>query len=172
MIKLDNYYLRSIEEDDLSWMKDLRNDESTWSNLGNFAPLNDYKQKKWFESLNSRDDAQYFVFGQDKENLGIVRITDIDRANRSMCVGGDILPDHRGKGHAKQMYKLIFKLGFDIWGLHRLWLMVLATNKVGIHVYQKMGFIEEGKQRQSIFKDGKFIDYVMMSILEDEYRKK
>lgn len=172
MIKLNDYWLRAVEGSDLSWMKDLRNDESTWSNLGHFTFLNDAKQQKWFENINARDDVEYLIFGHKKDNLGIVRITDIDWVNRSMCVGGDILPEHRGKGHAKHKYELIFKLGFNIWGMHRLWLLVLATNKVAIHVYEKMGFVEEGKQRKAIYKNGEFVDYIMMSILDQEYYKK
>lgn len=172
MIHHKKYWLRAVEESDLGWMKELRNDETTWSNLGHVVLLNDAMQRQWFERLTSRDDAHYFVFGQEQESLGIVRVTDVDRINRSMCVGGDILAAHRGKGHAKAMYELIFQLGFDVWNMHRLWLFVLASNAVGMHVYEKMGFRVEGKQREAIFRAGEYVDYVMMSILESEYRKR
>ncbi len=172
MITQNNYWLRAVEEDDLTWMKELRNDESTWSQLGNFVFLNEARQKQWFEKINISDKVEYLVFGFKATNLGIVRLTEIDRINRSMCVGGDILPQHRGKKHALPMYELIQKLGFDVWGMNRLWLLVLATNEVAVHVYKKVGFKEEGVQRLAILKDGKFVDYVMMSILNDEYQNK
>jgi|SRR3989339_1076779 len=171
MIQIKNFFLRAIEEEDLLWMKDLRNDEKIWSNLGNFVFLNNYHQKKWYESINNKNNVLYLIFGYKKQNLGIVRITDIDRINRSMCVGGDILSKYHGHGYAKYMYQLIFKLGFDTWGMHRLWLLVLANNRIAKHVYLKMGFIEEGRQRSAIYKKGKFLDYIMMSILDNEYKK-
>ncbi len=171
MITHQAYWLRPVEETDLDWLKELRNHESTWSQLGHFIMLNDVRQRHWFESLSARSDVEYLIFGHHKDRLGLIRLTDIDRINRSACVGGDIHPAHRGKGHAVIMYRLIFRLCFEEWGLHRLWLLVLDTNEVAKHVYTKLGFIEEGKQRQAIFRNGQFIDYLMMSILESEYRK-
>lgn len=171
MIRNGEYWLRPVEATDLSWIKNLRNDDTTWSQLGNFAFINDERQARWFERINGTDAIEYLVFGHKKDNLGLVRLTDIDRINRSMCVGGDILPERRGQGHAEHMYRLIFKLGFDIWGLHRLWLLVLSTNDVAKHVYQKLGFVEEGVQRQAIYRQGNFVDYILMSLLENEYKR-
>lgn len=172
MVKLSDYYLRALEENDLSWLKSLRNDESTWSQLGHFVFLNNEKQKKWFDSLNTRSDAQYLVFGKGDQALGIVRLTEIDWGNRSICVGGDMIVEHRGQGHARNMYELIFKLCFEVWNMHRVWLLVLKTNEHAYNLYKKMGFKDEGAQREAIFKKGKYIDYLMMSILENEYAEK
>lgn len=169
MLFVGDYYLRPLEEEDLAWVKMLRNDPGTWPYLGSFHFINTFKQKKWYEKIITDMSQEYTVFGYKKSNLGIVRLTQIDRVNRSMCVGGDILPKHRGKGHARSMFVLIFKLGFEIWGMHRLWLFVLATNKLALSLYKKVGFKVEGKQRQAIFRERKFVDYLMLSLLADEY---
>lgn len=171
MINLDDYSLRPIEKKDLEWVRQLRNDESTWSQLGTFAFIYEATQKNWFDNLNNKKDKEYLIFAQGKEKLGLVRLTEIDKTNRSMCVGGDIIPEFRGKGLSKIMYKLIFKLGFDTLGMNRLWLLVLESNEKAIHVYKTMGFIAEGKQREAIFRNGKFLDYIMMSILTTEYHQ-
>ena len=75
-----------------------------------------------------------------------------------------------GKSHGKAMYHLIFKLGFLTWNMNRLWLLVLETNKRARNLYSKMGFKEEGCQRNAIFKNGIYVDYHMMSILKDEFK--
>lgn len=171
MINLDNYSLRPIEKNDLEWIRQLRNDESTWSQLGTVTFIYEATQKLWFDALSKRRNQEYLIFTKDKKKLGIVRLTEIDKINSSMCVGGDIVPELRGKGLSKIMYKLIFKLGFDTLGMNRLWLMVLETNEKAIHIYKKIGFVEEGKQRQAIIRNGKYLDYLMMSILSKEYYK-
>jgi len=43
---------------------------------------------------------------------------------------------------------------------------------VAKRLYEKVGFKEEGIMREAIFRNGVYHDYVVMSILEDEYRDK
>ncbi len=171
VINSGDFYLKTVEKKDLEWLRHLRSDESTWSQLGTVTFIYEATQEKWFDNLSKREDREYLVFASDKQNLGIVRLTEIDKTNGSMCVGGDILPEFRGKEFSKEMYKLIFKLGFDVMGMHRLWLLVLVTNEKALHVYKSVGFKREGLQREAILRNGKFTDYLMMSILDREYFK-
>lgn len=164
------YKLRPIELSDLEWTKSLRNDKRTWPFLGKFSLINSYRQEQWFKATSKRSDMEYLIFEYKKTPLGLVRLTDIDRINRSVCVGGDLLPEKRGQGYVYEMYKLIFELCFNIWGMHRVWLFVLENNERAIYAYKKLGFKEEGKQRQSVFRSGKYLDYIMMSILESELK--
>ncbi len=180
MIEHENFRLRLIEESDLLFVKNLRQHSETTAFLGSFVLLNDTKQKLWFESLQKNSSACYMIFekfdshnpfGEDKiSKLGMVRITDIDFIHRSMCVGGDIDPKFRGKGYAKHMYALIFKYGFEAMNMHRLWLCVLENNERAKKLYEKMGFSYEGMQREAVFKDGVYHNYLMMSILDKEYK--
>jgi len=54
--------------------------------------------------------------------------------------------------------------------VHRIWLAVLDTNDAGRKLYETEGFQVEGKYREGVFRDGKYRDYILMSILEQEYR--
>jgi RimJ/RimL family protein N-acetyltransferase len=54
--------------------------------------------------------------------------------------------------------------------LNRLWLLVLESNAHAIRLYQKQGFRLEGRMRQAVFRDGRYVDYLVMSILDGEYR--
>ncbi|MEK2447177.1 GNAT family protein [Tetragenococcus halophilus] len=51
----------------------------------------------------------------------------------------------------------------------RHYLQVFSFNKRAIKLYEKMGFIHEGSQRQALYRMGKWHDIIMMSILENEY---
>lgn len=175
MIVNDNFGLRLIDESDLDFLLNLREDPSTNEYLGTFCLLNKALQKEWFERVIHDSSKKYMIFEQREKDtvlkLGMVRFTDIDTINRSMCVGGDIIPEFRGKGYATEMYRLIFKLGFDCLNAVRLWLLVLDDNDRARYLYEKVGFSYEGTLRSAVFKEGIYHDYLMMSILEKEYRK-
>lgn len=165
------FNIRAVEEDDLEFIRNIRNDVELYPFLGTFEIISKAKQIKWFKSLQDDDARLYLIFETyNKKKIGYVRITQIDKLNKSMCVGGDISKDNRGKGYSKYMYELIFDLGFNKLNMNRLWLFVLETNERAIHIYEKLGFKQEGRQRKAIFKDGKYCDYIMMSILREEYK--
>ena len=54
-------------------------------------------------------------------------------------------------------------------GLHRVQLDVAPFNPAGIRAYEKVGFVEEGRRRASVWHDGRWYDQIMMSILENEW---
>jgi RimJ/RimL family protein N-acetyltransferase len=45
---------------------------------------------------------------------------------------------------------------------------VVADNAAARHVYRKVGFVEEGRQRESFRRAGKWHDMILMSLLEGE----
>lgn len=165
------YYLRPIEEADLQWLAALRNDKETWPFLGTLNFTNLPKQKAWLEksSLDSKQMNLLFCETLTGKNLGFVRIDELDPINGNVRVGGDIHPDFRGKGLAKEMYKLIFDLAFNQLRLHRVWLLVACFNTKAQALYKKMGMREEGKYREALYRDGQYFDYVVMSILKGEF---
>jgi RimJ/RimL family protein N-acetyltransferase len=87
-------------------------------------------------------------------------------------VGADVVPALRGQGYAQEMYEYFFHYLFDQCGLHRLALVTLETNAPAIALYRKLGFVEEGRERQSLFRDGRFQDLIAMGLLANEWRQK
>jgi putative acetyltransferase len=47
----------------------------------------------------------------------------------------------------------------------RIYLFVHADNARAIRLYQNFGFVEEGRRRQSILRNGEYIDDLMMALL-------
>lgn len=177
MLSLDNSRLRMLEEKDLSFVKDLRLDYSTAINLGTFLFTNDFCQQKWFEYISASPKEMFLIYEEMDEDfswhkVGYVRLSDIDRINSSVCIGADINSRERGKGFGVKIYNIALKLCFDYWNINRVWLLVIEYNKPAIKLYQKMGFVEEGVQRNAIFRDGSYHNYIMMSLLKEEYNEK
>lgn len=48
-------------------------------------------------------------------------------------------------------------------GLHRLELTVMAHNAKARHLYDAMGYIVEGRKRESLFVDNRYVDEIMMA---------
>jgi UDP-4-amino-4,6-dideoxy-N-acetyl-beta-L-altrosamine N-acetyltransferase len=171
MFKHESVTLRIIEESDLEPMRKLRNDPTTWVNLTDIEPIDSESQHRWFQSLAGHPDRLYFVACDDEHDfLGITRMDEIDRANRSIRVGCDIVPEMRGQGYGSKVFAAVPKYSFDYMNMHRVWLAVLDYNQVGINLYKKHGFQEEGSYRDAIFRNGHYHDYTIMSLLEEEYR--
>jgi RimJ/RimL family protein N-acetyltransferase len=78
---------------------------------------------------------------------------------------------YRGKGYGKIAYKMFIPYLFKHYDLHKITLEVLSTNIVAKNLYEKLGFIYEGKKREEIYKKGKWIDSIIMSILRSEYNQ-
>jgi len=163
--------LRVPTPQDAPHIQELRNDQSTWTHLTDPRPLGPGDQKKWVESLSMRSDRFYFsVSTIEHPFVGIVRMDEFDTLNRSIRVGADIVPELRGQGLGVRLYGLIKRYCFDFMNVHRVWLAVLETNEHAQRLYSKQGFRVEGRYRQAVFRGGKYLDYILMSILESEYR--
>lgn len=163
--------LRVVDEADIEQIRRLRNDPTTWIHLTDITLLDEETQRGWYKSLSEKKERGYFVLcDHDHDFLGIIRFDEIDRTNRTIRVGCDVVRELRGKGYGNKAFHLIKKYCFDYLNMHRLWLAVLETNQVAIHLYEKHGFKVEGRYRKAIFRDGRYHDYVIMSLLEEEYR--
>ncbi|MGW4825684.1 GNAT family N-acetyltransferase [Streptomyces sp. NPDC004227] len=54
--------------------------------------------------------------------------------------------------------------------LHKFSLTVVTENHAAHHIYQKVGFVEEGRLRQVFHRDGRWYDQYAMGMLEGELR--
>jgi diamine N-acetyltransferase len=54
---------------------------------------------------------------------------------------------------------------------HRLFLDAFVSNDRARHVYESLGFQKEGIMRDAIYRDGAYHSLVLMSLLENEYRR-
>ncbi len=80
-------------------------------------------------------------------------------------------PELFGNGFGTEATKLIVDYGFKRLNLATIYLGVNAENAGAVKAYKKAGFVEEGRQRQFIYNNGRFYDCLMMSILRQDYLK-
>lgn len=116
----------------------------------------------------------FLVFDCAAQRLvGEVVIADIDLQNRSAHLRIAIAQEQDfGKGYGTEAMLLALYHGFGMLPLHRIELEVLPYNTRAIHVYEKLGFVQEGIRRDACYFNHRYYDVVTMSLLEDTFRQR
>ena len=55
--------------------------------------------------------------------------------------------------------------------MHKVEICTISFNERAIHLYQKLGFTDEGRKREVVFVDRKYYDVVEFGILASEWEK-
>lgn len=165
--------LRKLAASDYTIYHDWQNDMEVMKSTNLHLDLHTLEETKQFvTTIASQSNAKaYMIVHKRTERLvGIVSLINIDYKNRSAeCIIDIGAKDMWKKGIGSSAIFLILELAFLELNLHRVYLQVFSFNKRAIKLYEKMGFIHEGSQRQALYRMVKWHDIIMMSILENEY---
>lgn len=91
--------------------------------------------------------------------------------DRSYECGIVLAREHQGKGYGGEALSWLVGWAFDIAGAHRVELSVYEWNERARKVYEKMGFVHEGRRRKALWKNGRWWDDIRMAVLEDEWKR-
>jgi UDP-4-amino-4,6-dideoxy-N-acetyl-beta-L-altrosamine N-acetyltransferase len=179
--RYNEYYLRVINETDLEKIRQHRNEFDTWKNLTDGSLISKDQQDSWFRKLSHDSSRSYFIAGHEvldpdfpvaySEDLGLIRVQDIEMTNKSCAVGLDVFKEYRRKGYGLKIMEMLCEYEFSFLNMNRLWLLVAEYNEHARKIYEKIGFKQEGIQREAIYRFGKYNDYIMMSLLKHEWKK-
>ncbi|EKD69121.1 MAG: GCN5-related N-acetyltransferase [uncultured bacterium] len=131
------------------------------------------KSKEFIASANcSRTTALFGIFhNEGGVHIGNVELQGIDLINRNASVGIAIgEKSYLGRGFGRETMELILGYAFGTLGLNMIFLNVFADNARAIASYEKCGFKKRGSLPQCFYRDGAYIDCVIMSITKDEYK--
>ena len=112
------------------------------------------------------NDHPQFVAIADGDVIGWCDIRRQDRATRAHCgtLGMGILPAYRNKGMGARLMRRTLDAARE-FGLHRVELSVHADNARDIALYEKIGFVHEGRARDAVSIDGRYIDSLNMAMI-------
>lgn len=125
----------------------------------------------WYASRNQQTDRLDLMIVERRTNtcVGEVVLNDWDDANESCNFRILIGPDGRDRGLGSEATRLMIDYAFEHLPLHRIELEVYAFNPRAQRVYEKAGFVVEGRRRDALLIDGARIDSIMMSVLKPEW---
>ena len=192
MIYSERLRLRAIERTDLPHFVAWLNDPEVIVGLPGVFPLSQINEEAWLEATLKLPLAQQPMMieigvtgvrppgavsyppdvmpvSKDWLPVGDCGFHIIDWRNRS-AEFGIVIGEKRfwNQGYGTEAVNLLVRFGFQTLNLHRIMLRVDANNPRAIRAYEKAGFIHEGRLRDAEFKDGKYHDLLLMSILDHE----
>jgi RimJ/RimL family protein N-acetyltransferase len=180
MIIGERVRFRGVERGDLPTFVKWLNDPEVRQGILIHHPFSQAEEENWYDGMIKHPVDEHVMGIEAREPdtetgeehwklIGSLGFTEIDWRNRSSEFGiliGDKTFWNRGYG--TEAVRLLVKHGFNTLNLHRIFLKVFENNPSAIRAYEKAGFTHEGRLRQAEFKDGKYIDVLLMSILKDE----
>jgi [ribosomal protein S5]-alanine N-acetyltransferase len=166
-------FLRALEVDDYKTTIRWRADEEIWDSvLGERYFVSSEYERKWIQdAIANRNEVRLGVCLRDNSELiGLTSIVAIDwlhRSARSQIMIGE--KSYWGKGYGTQAVLETVRFGFLSRGFERMWVRVISSNEASIALHEKIGYKREGVMRHAVFKNGRFHDVVLLSLLRDEF---
>lgn len=162
--------LRARAESDLDVLFRLAADLETWEERGPSSPAP--MTRAAFDARVARsaeDSGVRFVIEAEGQPVGGVSLFGFDELARYAEVGIELVPEARGRGIGTAAIAQIVEFAFVRRNLRRLHLEAIASNVGAIRVYEKAGFVVEGRQREHAWVRGAYEDIVRMGLLRSEW---
>lgn len=167
--------LRPVVEDDwelrYKWLVDPEVSATLSSGAG--MPLTPAEVKERTAKYAKRNaDSAYFTVMEleSSENIGSAQLFGINHWARSAELGlwiGE--KSSRGKGYGTDIVHTLLGFAFHRLNLHKIMLTVDEDNPGAMRCYEKCGFRRDGILRDEVYKNGRYCNRLLMSILDQEF---
>lgn len=167
-------YLRALEPEDYKVSVMWRQDPEIWNMLaGTRYFVSEAYEKKWVEDTiyNTKDIKLAVCLVENNLYIGNVYATDFNMINRT-CTTHVLIGNKRywRNGYACEAYSLLLDFIFNERGINRAQAKVLNDNIASLKMHEKCGYKIDGVLREAVFKNGRYKNLVIMSILQAEYK--
>jgi RimJ/RimL family protein N-acetyltransferase len=149
-----------------------RNDFDVQRTFGELpAPVTLDSRTRWYEEQAASDAHWFTIYAREGwRPIGTTDLFNIDYRFRigqfGMLIGE---ADARGKGYGTEVTRLMLDFAFTALGLNNVMLTVAAYNLAGRRAYEKAGFREFGRRRQSDIMNGVVYDELYMDCIAAEF---
>jgi len=151
--------LTPIREDDLAFLNEVRN-EAAPEYLHDSRTFTLEETTNWFKNTKPK----FWIIWYGGHRIGYFRTSNYSEVNHNIYIGADLHKDFRGKGLAYQSYRKFIPLIFRKYKVNEILLEVLETNHRASNLYKKLGFNVIDVKKESVLKNGVWVDSIVMSL--------
>ena len=112
---------------------------------------------------------QAAIVDEDGRIIGSVGLVEIRPRDRRASIGYWLAADRQGRGTMSEAVRAMLDHSFGALGLNRVELHVQPDNEASRYVAQRLGFREEGVQRQAQRFDDGYRDLVLYAMLAQDW---
>lgn len=163
-IQSETIGLKLATTDDIEYIKKTERDDE------NRKFITTWTTQQHADAINSNDKTEFIIYNaQNHSPIGFTLILNINTPHKNILIKRLVITE-KNKGHGRQTLELLKKWAFKEMNAHRLWLEVKDFNLKAKHLYESVGFVEEGKMREAVKEeDGSYSSLFILSVLENEY---
>lgn len=170
-LEAEKISLRTVEEEDIEFLRDGVNKPGVRVHTGNRRPKNLRDEEEFFEEQVCGGETADLLITRNGERLGVISLVpEGDTAERVAEIGIWLHPTHHGNGYEMEAARLITEHGFKQLNYHKFFGRVHADNEASHRIWEKLGFEKEGELRDQTFTKGEYEDVVYYGVLEDEWQ--
>lgn len=166
--------IRAIEKGDLNFLKDMMNDEGIERmTVDDHFPISTLQEEQWYmNNICNPGFHKYIIDTPNDGAVGLVSLEDINWRNRSFQIPIKIMKERCGTvGVGIDAHMAMLRYAFDELQMYRAWGITLDYNQASLNMLKSCGYTVEGRNRSAIYKNGKYHDLVLTSLLREEYYK-
>ena len=164
-------YLRPLEEADAAECHVWLNDPDVRRTLAvRGVPHTEASSRAWIRSLDPRRDQVFAIVTREGGvYVGNCGLHDIDPVDRHATLGIVIgRKDQWGQGLGTETVTLLCRHAFATLNLHKVCLSCYATNERGLRLYARAGFTVEGRRREQVFIDGRWVEEILLGLVRGD----
>jgi len=170
MIQGKKVVLRPTEESDCALIHAWMNHPEVWRYMDYELPFSLADVKEDLE--RSRQEGLPLTILVRDRPIGRIGLNQFRRRDRIcslyMFIGE---PAFWGAGYAHDAVMSLLAYAFDRFDLYQVELWTLADNNRALRMYQRCGFVEEARLRARSWKQGAWVDHVVLSVNREEFEQ-
>lgn len=171
MTSIQKFQLRPLRLDDLQTVLKWRNSERIKTLMYTEHTITWEEHYRWYEDVSKDPYRKVFILDYDKDRLGLVQFSNIDRGN-SRCYWGFYIGEAQApKGAGTMMGILALDKIFNDVGIMKVCSEIIHTNSVSIRYHEKLGFVPEGRLVNHIRKNNRYFDVILMALFSEKWKQ-
>ena len=128
-----------------------------------------WSRDRHLKALHHPDERHWLVLdAATQTRVGYVILQGVNDPDQCLLLKRIVITQ-AGKGYGRSTLEQVLQKAFLEFEAHRVWLDVVDGNERAQSLYRRLGFVEEGRLRESLKTPKGFVSLWLMSMLRSEF---